>query len=603
MEDKVLKRSEVPVELTWKLEDVFETVEAWEAAYEEVSTLWDEMLSFEKDFTESAEKLYSGLSLYEDIAKKSVLIRGYAHKTRDVDTGAILGQTLFSKAQNLLVKQMENTAFISPALIEMEEEVLLSYYKEKPELEKFKIFIEEERRKKPHSLSSELEKILAGADSLASVPYNAFNSLTNADMKFPNVMDGEGKPVPLTNGRYISLMERKDREFRKSVFTTFYETYRSYKNTLATIYEGQVNQLRFYAKNRNYSSVLEAALDSNNISTQVYDNLLEAVHENIEKLHRYVRLRKKLLGLEEIHMYDLFTPVVSDIDKKYTIEEAKDLVLKAIAPLGEDYVAVVRKAFDERWLDVMENEGKRNGAYSSGMYGTHPFVLLNFNGTLDNVFTLAHEMGHAMHSYYSNGAQAYLDSEYTIFVAEVASTTNEVLLMEYLLKNAASEKEKAVILDHYLNSFKSTLYRQTMFAEFEKRATGLAESGTPLNAENLRELYYELNKFYFGPDMVVDELIGYEWLRIPHFYYNFYVYQYATGFSSAVAIATGILKEGESAVKDYMNFLKSGCTKDPVSLLKIAGVDMSTKKPIHDALQVFEKVIAEMEDLKEKALI
>lgn len=600
MNEKLLKRSEVPVELTWKLEDVFASVEDWQLALEEVNALSDEILVMEKDVIKSAENLYEGLCLCETLLEKGTLVIGYAHKTKDVDTAASLGQDLFTKAQRFSVKMMENTAFIGPALIQLEEETLEKFYEEKPELKKFKRYITEERRRKPHFLAPELEKILAGSAGLSMLPYDAYGALINADIRFPDVFDAKGEVVKLTNGRYISLMESNDREFRKEVFTKFYETYRSYKNTIATLYAGQVEQLMFYAKNRNYTSVLEASLDENFVSTEVYDNLIQAVHENVDKLHRYIRLRKKLLGLEEIHMYDLFAPVVKDVDKKYTIEEAKELVLKALAPLGEAYVSVVRRAFNERWIDVMENEGKRVGAYSSGMYGTHPYILLNFNGTLDNVFTLAHEIGHTMHSYYSNEAQNYLDSLYSIFVAEVASTTNEILLTEYLLEHSRSLEEKAVILDHYMNSFKSTLYRQTMFAEFEKRATGLAEKGIPLNGENLTELYYELNQFYFGPDMEEDELIGFEWLRIPHFYYNFYVYQYATGYSSAVSIATRILKEGEPVVKSYLEFLKSGCTKDPVSLLKIAGVDMSTKKPIHEALCVFEKVIMEMEELIEK---
>lgn len=602
MENKVLKRSEVPEEMTWKLQDLFQNEEEWEASLKEVEKLSRELLSLEDGLTKDGKSLYSALCLYEEIALKSSLIRGYAHKVRDVDTTSALGQALLSKSQSFEVVLMEHLSFFVPSLISIEDEALESFYNEEPALEKFRIYLSEARRRKEHFLSPEMEKLLAGSGSLSMLAHNGFSALTNADLRFPEVTDKDGKAHRITNGRYITLMQSEDRDFRKEVFTKFYETYRSFKTTLSALYEGQVNQLMFYAKNRRYSSCLEASLDENHISTAVYDNLIEAVHENFEKLHRYVKLRKELLGLQDLHMYDLFVPVVEDSDKKYTIEEAKEIVLNSLAPLGEDYVAVVRKAFSERWLDVMENEGKRNGAYSSGMYGVHPYILLNFNGTLDNVYTLTHEMGHAMHSYYSNLTQGYLDSSYAIFVAEVASTTNEVLLTEYLLKKATDVKEKANILDHFMNGFKSTLFRQTMFAEFEKRATEFAEKGGGLTEEWLTKLYYELNKTYFGPDMEVDELIAYEWLRIPHFYYDFYVYQYATGFSSAVSIANRILKGGEEVVKSYKEFLKSGCTKDPVSILKIAGVDMSTKKPISEALEVFDRVISEMEELKDKGL-
>lgn len=603
MEEKILKRNEVPVELTWKLEDVFQSSEDWQKEMDDIEALCEKVTPFETSLLLNGENLYKGLSLYESIHSRFGLAYGYASKVKDVDTKASLGQTLASKAQRLKVIIMEKTSFFSPMIIALPEEKLGHFFNEKPELKKFEIFIKELRRAKEHFLSPELEKMLAGTEELSVLPYNAFGALSNADMVFPEVKDKNGKTVRITNGRYVPLMESTDRAFRKEVFTKFYETFRSYKNTMATLYAGQVNQLMFYAKMRKYDSVLEAALDNNNVSTTVYDNLIAAIHENMDKMHRYVRLRKKVLGVEELHMYDLFAPIVGDVEMKFTIDEAKDVVLKALKPLGEEYLGVVKKAFEERWIDVLENDGKRAGAYASGMYGTHPYVLLNFNGTLANVFTLAHEMGHAMHSYYSNKTQNFLDSSYTIFVAEVASTTNEILLMHYLLEHAKNVKEKAMILNHYLNSFKGTIYRQTMFAEFEKKATELAESGTPLHSENITKLYYDLNKDYFGPDMVVDELIGYEWLRVPHFYYNFYVYQYATGYSSAVSIATRILREGEKAVTPYIEFLKSGCTKDPVSLLKIAGVDMSTKEPIHEALKVFDTLLGEMEELSDKGLL
>lgn len=597
MENKLPKRSEVDVELTWKLEDIFASESEWEKALSEAMSLADEIAGFTGKVGESADTLYKVLETYEKCCLKIHLVYGYAFKMRDVDTTSTYAQTLYSKVMSADVEISEKIAFMEPEIIAVDEETMNKFYTEKPELNKYKIYITEVRRGKEHSLSPELEKLLAGANELADLPYEVFATLGNADLKFPEITNEKGEKVQITNGRFVPLEESKDRSVRKEVFEKFYETFGNFKNTSASLYAGQVKQLMFYARARKYSSTLEAAVDGNNVSPEVYKNLVEAVNDNLDKMHRYVRLRKKLLELDELHMYDIYVPIVKDYDAKYTIEEAKELVLKAVEPLGTNYVNLIRKAFAERWIDVVENEGKRNGAYSSGVYGVHPYVLLNFNGTLDNVFTLAHEMGHAMHSYFSNEAQNYLDSRYKIFVAEVASTTNEVLLMEYMLKNAKDNKERAYLLNHYMDSFKGTVFRQTMFAEFEKTSNEMAESGEPLTHENLTKLYLDLNKKYYGEAMISDDLIGYEWMRIPHFYYNFYVYQYATGFSAAVAIANRVLKEGETAVNDYMKFLQSGCTKDPVSLLRIAGVDMATKEPINSALQVFERVIEEMEEL------
>lgn len=597
MENKLPKRSEVDVELTWKLEDIFASESEWEKALSEAMSLADEIAGFTGRVGESADTLYKVLETYEKCCLKIHLVYGYAFKMRDVDTTSTYAQTLYSKVMSADVEVSEKIAFMEPEIIAVDEETMNQFYTEKPELNKYKIYITEVRRGKEHSLSPELEKFLAGANELADLPYEVFATLDNADLKFPEITNEKGEKIQITNGRFVPLEESKDRRVRKEVFEKYYETYGNFKNTSASLYAGQVKQLMFYARARKYSSTLEAAVDGNNVSPEVYKNLVEAVNDNLDKMHRYVRLRKKLLELDELHMYDIYVPIVKDYDAKYTIEEAKELVLKAVEPLGTNYVNLIRKAFAERWIDVVENEGKRNGAYSSGVYGVHPFVLLNFNGTLDNVFTLAHEMGHAMHSYFSNEAQNYLDSRYKIFVAEVASTTNEVLLMEYMLKNVKDNKERAYLLNHYMDSFKGTVFRQTMFAEFEKTSNEMAEAGEPLTHENLTELYLNLNKKYYGEAMISDDLIGYEWMRIPHFYYNFYVYQYATGFSAAVAIANRVLKEGETAVNDYMKFLQSGCTKDPVSLLRIAGVDMATKEPINSALQVFERVIEEMEEL------
>ena len=404
--------------------------------------------------------------------------------------------------------------------------------------------------------------------------------------------------VRITHGRFIGLLESADRRVRKEAFEKLYATYNQYKSTLASLYSGQVKNQIFRAKMRKYNSTLEAATDANNVSPTVYDNLIQTVNKNLDKLHRYVSLRKKLLGVDELHMYDIYTPMLPDSAKKVTYEEAKATVLKALAPLGEDYVKVVEEGYNSRWIDVYENVGKRSGAYSSGSYETHPYVLLNYNDTLDNMFTLAHEMGHAMHSYLSNKTQPFIYSHYKIFVAEVASTCNEILLMEYLLKNTTDKKERAYLLNHYLDSFKGTVYRQTMFAEFERETNRMAEEGKSLTADVLSKLYHELNAKYYGPDMISDDEIAVEWARIPHFYYNFYVYQYATGFSSAVAIAHNILKNGAPAVEAYKKFLSSGCTDAPVELLKIAGVNLESPQPIQDALDVLGGILDEMEAME-----
>ena len=497
------------------------------------------------------------------------------------------------------MKIMEAIAFLEPEILSIPEEKLRSFYEEQPGLAAYEVTIREILRQRAHALSKEMEQLLASSGEMAQTASNGFGMLVDADLKFPSVTDREGNEIQITNGRFVPLQMSPDRELRKEVFEKFYTRYSEFKNTWAALYDGQVKQQIFYARARKYPSTFVAAVDANNVDPAVCDRLFESVHAGMDKMHRYVRLRRKMLGVDELHMYDVYTPMVSDFDRKYSYEEAKELSLKALAPLGEEYLSVVRKAYEDRWIDVVENEGKRGGAYSSGVYDVHPYMLLNYTDTLDDVFTLVHEMGHSMHTWYSSKNQSHLNAEYKIFVAEVASTTNEILLLEYMLSQVKEKKERAYLINHYLESFKSTLYRQTMFEEFERKTNAMAEEGIPLTAKVLSDTYLELNRQYFGEDMVSDPLIAYEWCRIPHFYYNFYVYQYATSFAASVAIAHRILEQGEAAAAPYIEFLKSGCTSDPVSLLKKAGVDLSTKKPIDEALEVFEKAIEEMEALTE----
>lgn len=597
MQNSLPKREEVPENLTWNLGDIYKDESECTADSAKAVKLAGDLAEKAGHVCESAESLLTTMKLYEETVRILYRTLNYANMLADVDTANQNHQALLGKMSSAEVSVSEKLSFLEPEILAAGKEKIEKFYEKLPDLKYYKVTLDEMLRLADHTLTPELEKVLALAGDMAQTPYNSFNMLADADLKFPSIKDEEGNEVKITNGRFVPMEMSHDRRVRKEAFEKYYNTYASFSNTWAALYYGQVKQQMFYSKMRKYPSNFEAAVNNVNVSPEVCRNLIASVHDNIDKMHRYVRLRKKMLGVDELHMYDVYAPMISDYTPHFTIDEAKELVVKALAPLGKDYTDVLQKAFSERWVDVVENEGKRGGAYSEGVYGVHPYVLLNFNGTLDDVFTLAHEMGHSMHSYLSDHSQSFLDSNYKIFVAEVASTTNEVLLLEYLLKNAKDGSEKAYLLNHYLESFKGTLFRQTMFGEFEMKTNEMAEAGTPLTAEALTKTYYDLNKFYFGPDMVSDELIGNEWMRIPHFYYDFYVYQYATSFSAAVAIAHRILDEGESAVKPYKQFLSSGCTKDPVSLLKIAGVDMTTREPVDSALKVFEEVIEEMEQI------
>ena len=597
MAKELLKREEVAVENTWNLSDMYETVADWENAIEEINELIDEIEAMEDSCTNSASDLLLLLEKSAAVDEKLSLAYNYAERLYDEDSKNTKHQAMSAKAGTVYAKLVAKTAFIQPSILALPAETLESYYKVLPELEFYRKYIDEILRFKDHSLSAEMEKLVALTSEMSQGPANTFSILNNADLVFPEIEDEHGEKTRITHGRYINFMESANRDVRKNAFEAMYGTYEQFLNTIASIYDNQVKTQIFQAKAHKYETSLEAAVDSNNVSPDVYKNLVETINKNLGKMHRYVKLRKKCLGLDELHMYDIYTPMIPDMAKEIPFEEAKETVLKALAPLGEEYVAKVKEGFENRWIDVYENRGKRSGAYSAGAYGTHPYVLLNYNGSLDNMFTLAHEMGHAMHSYYSNEAQPYIYSQYKIFVAEVASTCNEILLMEYLLKNTTDKKERAYLLNHYIDSFKGTVFRQTQFAEFEMRTNAMVEAGESLNAENLSALYLELNKKYYGPDMISDKQISYEWAKIPHFYYNFYVYQYATGFTSAVAIAHSILKEGAPAVERYKKFLSGGCSDAPVELLKIAGVNLETPAPIQSALDVMDEILDEMEAL------
>ena len=591
-------REDVDIELTWRLEDIYPSDDDFEKDMKEAEELSEEFAALEGKSAENAAALLQAFDLYEKISLLEQRFLGYASMRNDQDTSSQEGQSSLKRAESLSVKIARRCAFFESEILALSEDTIKAYYAQEEGLRKYQVTIKDIFRTKEHSLSAELEKTAAAAGEMAGVPYTAFSMMADADLTFPSVTDDQGQEVVISNGRFVPLETTGSRPLRKEVFEKFYGRYAEFKDLWAALYDGQVKQQMFYARLRHYPSAFEAAVDGVNVSPSVCDSLIDSVHRNMDKMHRYVSLRKKLLGVDQLHMYDVYTPMVPGLKWETTFEEAKETALKALAPLGSDYTDLLKEAFENRWIDVVENKGKRGGAYSTdGIYGVHPYVLLNFNGTLDDIFTLVHEMGHSLHTWYSCHDQTFLNSRYKIFVAEVASTTNEVLLLEYLLKETKDKDRLKYLVNHYLESFKGTLYRQTMFEEFERKTNDMTQAGQPLTAQSLSDVYYELNKEYFGEDMVSDDLIRYEWCRIPHFYYNFYVYQYATSFAAAVAIARRILKEGEPAVKQYKQFLSAGCTMVPVSILKLTGVDMSTARPVDEALKVFEEELDRMEEL------
>ena len=598
METKVLERAQRKPEELWAIEDLFASDQQWEQALEELRKELAKVPQYAGKLGESARTLCDYLQLQDRVDRMLSDLAEYAQRRTDEDTRVAAYQAMSDRILSVWVEASAASSFETPEVLAIEDAVLEQFYRDEPALELYRRYLENLRSRRAHILSAAEEKLLAGTGEMAQTPNAAFSMFCDADLTFEDAVDGEGKSYPLTQGTYGQYMESSDRVLRKSAFQNLYAPFRQFRNTVATMLSGQVKQLQFYANARNYGSALEASLDGTRVPVPVYHNLIDAVNRNMDKMHRYVRLRKKLLGVDELHMYDVYAPLVEGVSRKIPYEEARETVYEALAPMGEEYRKILREGFDNRWIDVYENPGKRSGAYSAGAH-VHPYVLLNYNSTLDSQFTLAHEMGHAIHSYLSNKTQPQRYCEYVIFVAEVASTCNEALLMEHLLAKTTDRKERAYLINHFLEQFKSTLYRQTMFAEFELRIGQLNAEGTPLTAETLCKEYRALNERYFGPDMVLDEQIDLEWARIPHFYYNYYVFQYATGYAAAIALSWRILREGEPAVKDYLNFLSGGCSKDPIDLLKGAGVDMTTAAPVEEALALFDELLDEMEELLE----
>ena len=594
--NKIRTRDQIPPEDTWALEDLYATDAAWEAELATLEADQKTLQSYAGKLAQSGDTLCAYLQNSERVNAKAELLGNYCMRKADQDTRNADYQAMSGKFMSVMVALGAACSFDTPEIMAISDETLDAFYAQCPGLERYRRFLTDLRRRKAHTLSAAEEKLLAAAGEMAQAPDTIYGSFADADIKFPDAVDADGNRHPLTQGTFVSLEESADRELRRSAYENLYDTFGDYRNTAAALLNAQNKQLKFFAEARKYENAFEASLDATNVPTAVYKNLIEAVHQNLDKMHRYVRLRKKLLGVEELHFYDIYTPLLKDVDKHIPYEQAKQTVYDALAPLGEDYRAVLQQGFDNRWIDVYQNVGKRSGAYSAGT-AVHPYVLLNYTGTLDSQFTLAHEMGHAMHSYLSNKTQNPIDSDYVIFVAEVASTCNEALLMEYLLGKTTDKKERAYLINHFLDQFKGTIYRQTMFAEFELNIGQMAAKGQTLTAEVLCEEYKRLNELYYGPDMVVDDRIAMEWARIPHFYYDYYVFQYATGYSAAIALSRRILKEGEPAVKDYLGFLSGGCSKSPIDLLKGAGVDMTSPEPVNQALALFGELLDEMEEL------
>ena len=596
---KIPQREEIALEDKWATEDLYPSDEAWEAELATLEADKANFASFAGRLGESGETLFNYFSCVEEVGIKFSRLANYCMRKADEDTRNATYQAMRGRFMSVAVAMSAVRSFETPEIMAIPDETLDRFYAEYPALERYRRGITNERRMKAHTLSPEEEKLLAAAGEMSNAPDDIYGAFADADITFADAVDSNGNKHPLRQGNFVSYEESPDRQLRKSAYENLYDSFGAYKNTAAALLNAQNKQLKFFADARKYDSAFEKALDRTNVPTSVYLNLIEAVHKNLDKMHRYVRLRKKLLGVDELHFYDVYTSLIADVDKHIPFAEAKQTVYDALEPLGEDYRAILKEGFENRWIDVYTNEGKRSGAYSAGAR-VHPYVLLNYTGTLDSQFTLAHEMGHALHSYLSNKHQNPVDANYVIFVAEVASTCNEALLMEYLLSKTTDKKERAYLINHFLEQFKGTLYRQTMFAEFELNIGRMVQEGKTLTADVLCAEYKRLNELYFGPDMVVDDRIAMEWARIPHFYMNYYVFQYATGYSAAIALSRKILKEGESAVKDYLAFLSGGCSKSPIDLLKGAGVDMTSPEPVDQALQLFGELLDEMETLTEE---
>lgn len=594
---EIFERKDIEKDSKWDLESMYENQEAWNKEYDRAIDLSNRFLAHEGELTKSSDALYTALSDRDQLYRLVEHLYSYSHMKLDEDTRVGSSQEVSDKGLSLYVEVSDKTSFLVPEILSMDVEIIDKYLEENEGLRLYRQYLDDLLREKKHVLSSREESILAQFGEVTSSAEKVFSMLNNADLKFSIIKDENGEDIEITMGNFIPLMESTNREVRKTAFKEVYKTYNSFKNTFAASLNGDLKGHIVNSKLRKYSSSREAALGTNNIPVSVYDNLLTSIHNNLDTMYRYMDIRKKVLNLEELHMYDLYVPIVQDVEFKIPYNEGVELIKKALIPLKEEYLAGMNEGFNSSWIDIKENRGKRSGAYSSGSYDSKPFILLNYHDTLDNVFTIAHEMGHSMHSYFTRKSQPYIYGDYSIFVAEVASTANECLLLDYMLNNVKNKNEKLFLLNHYLESFRTTVFRQAMFAEFEKLIHEHLEAGGALTADYLCETYKKLNELYYGPNMVVDDEIAIEWARIPHFYYNYYVFQYATGFSAAVALSQKVLKDGDKAVDEFLDFLKSGSSDYPINVLKKAGVDMTTVEPVDNAMSLFKKLVDEFEAL------
>ncbi len=591
------ERNEIEDKFKWNLDSLYKSIEVWEEDFKMAGELANQLESFKGKIGEKPENLYSVLELSDKLGCLMENLYTYSKMKLDENTKDGKNQAISDRIDSMSVCVDSKIAFITPEIMDIGKDKIEEFIEKDDKLKLYKHLLGELIRQKPHILSESEENIIAQMGELSSSPENIFSMLNNADIVFPKIKDELGEEVQITHGNFIPLLECKDRRVRKDSFKALYETYKSFRNTFATSLSSEVKKNIFYARVRKYDSALHSALDDNNIDISVYNNLIDAVGDKLPLLHKYIDIRKKVLVVDELHMYDLYTPIINDVDMKVDYNEAKDMILNGLKPLGEEYIDAVENGLSSNWIDVYENIGKTSGAYSWGTYTSNPYILLNYHSTLDNVFTLAHEMGHSMHSYYTHKSQPYAYGHYSIFLAEIASTTNECILIDYLLKKVEDKQEKLYLLNHYLEQFRGTIFRQTMFAEFERDIHAEVEGGGSLTADRLSEMYRNLNIKYYGENIVIDEEIDVEWARIPHFYYNFYVFQYATGFSAAVDFSERILSGDQTEVERYKTFLKSGNSDYPLEILKTAGIDMTTKQPVAKALELFEQLLNEFESL------
>lgn len=594
--DKLPKRAQAKEEYCWNMKDMYVSDDEWESHYKEIERDIEEYQSLREGADKDAGALLKLLDFNASMEEASEKIYVYANQKSHEDMAVALYQDMSQRASALLIKLEYESAYIKPLIMGLGREKIAEFMRNEKGLGLYERYFDNILRKSEHILDGDAEALLAKVSDIAQSPSDIFAMFNNADVKFPEIDDGSGNKVRITNGRYTTFLQSADRSVRKAAFKGLYGVYESYKNTLAATYRSNVKQHLFYTKIRNYDSAVAYSLDDANIPVSVYDSLIDSVKKHLPLMHRYAAVRKKMLGLDEMHMYDLYVPLVPDADKKISYDKAKEIVLAGLKPLGEEYGELLKKGFDSGWIDVYENEGKRSGAYSWGCYGVHPYVLLNHQDNLNSVFTLAHEMGHALHSYYSDSNQPYIYAGYKIFVAEVASTCNEALLVNYLIDNSTDLKERMYLINYFLEQFRTTFFRQAMFAEFERITHGMAADSKTLTAENMCDIYRSLNEEYFGEAVYIDSEIAMEWARIPHFYTPFYVYQYATGFAAAVSISSAILSGEDGVLEGYREFLKGGGSKDPIDLLKLCGVDMTESGPVDRCMETFKKLLDEFED-------